>query len=619
MVQVHRFVNGDEHVRRRKLEVILQLGIDQEALSFLGRFFLRWLSFMLRVTVRRRGHVPQPASSTDRTCLPALNLSDYGATYHFGGALQTSSKLPRNYVASTFHMESRRNNNFVTRMLLSYIEVGGFSRNVSDFTFILAGEGDSELPERALCTSRTVHSTMNTLPLSCVSLRDDARVFEIKAMESTRANQGLASLVVKIFVADTLVATASSVVRLLQKMRHGSTRESSTHALLNQSPKAVKKRAKACFDDCATEPFQKAVNEVVLILEDIRVPVRKDDVYDVNAPGITKYDAAVPVGGSVVSAIPIAQPREVDFAQISILRTVTRHDILRYFIASNCSLKTTSVRLVESAVWRALTFPVDTRTCRIELQSGQFFQQGKDLDDNPVFYFRNTCLGPWRKDDDAVIAAVLHRLESSLNELTKGNPGVQCTLIVVMGKPYMSKNKTQKQVDVPVGSKADIRKEKENYREQATVTSTTLSTLHEERDAESDEDDDQATLQEQNDDFDEAFRLAQADNPRIYSDELWNTHTSKSLIDKILEILLTHYPERLSKALVVIGHGNKKYVRSAISGVLQLAGLIRSSRTRDKVRFLTRYRDLQTYVDRSQLVTLVGGTQVEDTRHFECN
>ena len=59
-----------------------------------------------------------------------------------------------------------------------------------------------------------------------------------------------------------------------------------------------------------------------------------------------------------------------------------------------------------------MVFPVDTRTCRIELQSGQFIQQGEDLERNAVFYFRHMCVGPWRKHGDAVIQAVLHRRPS---------------------------------------------------------------------------------------------------------------------------------------------------------------------------------------------------------------
>jgi hypothetical protein len=581
--------------------VILQLGIDKEGLSFFGLFFLRLLSFLLRVTLRRRVHVPQPASSNDRTSVPALNLADYGDTYHFGGALQTNGKLPENYVASTWHMESRRNNNFVTRLLLSYIEFGGLSRNVSDFTFILAGEKDDELPERALCTSRTVHLTMNTLPLLYVSLNDDAGDLELKVIEPTKVDRGIGSFFFKIFVTDTLVAMTSSVVRLVQDIRSIPTRESPAHALLHRSPKSARNREMAIVDETATDPFERAVNELVRILENIRVPVRKDNANDANLPG----------------AVSTAQPQTRDFAQISILLTTSRRDIQRYFIASNCSLKTASVRLVESAVWRTLTFPIDTRTCRIELQSGQFFQQGHDLDGNAVFYFRNTCLGPWRKDVDAVIAAVLHRLDSSLNELTKDNPNVQCTLIVVMGKPY-KRTETKKQAEVPGASKSDSNKEKEDQTEQATAASTAVSTLQKGGDEDSDEDDDDDTLNEQNGGINEAVSMAQTSNPRIYSDELWNTHTSKSLIERLVHILLTHYPERLSKALVVIGHGNRKYVRSAVGGVLQLTSLIRPSRTRDKVRFLTRYRDLQTYVDRSQLVTLVGGTLAEDSQHYEC-
>jgi hypothetical protein len=619
---VHRFVNGDEDVRRRKLEVILQLGIDKEGLSFLGRCLLWWLSLLLRATLRRRVRVPQPASSNDRTSVPALNLSECGDTFHFGGSLQTNHKLPMNYVASTVHMESRRNNNLVTRMLLSYIEFGGLSRNVSDFTFILAGEEEDELPERALCTSRTVRSNMNTLPLSCMSLYDDTCNLELKVVEPPkRADRGIGSLFVKIFVSDPVVAATSSIVRSVQGIRNGPTHFNPTspaHALLHASLKSNRTKGKAIVDVAATDPFQQAVNELVRILEDITVPVRFHHVHEVgNYEKVNNGTATALVAGSLASGVSLAQPQKGDLAQISILRTVSRDDIQRYFIASNCSLKTASVRLVDSAVWRGLTFPIDTRTCRVELQSGQFFQQGEDLDGNPVFYFRNTCLGPWRKDDDAVVAAVLHRLEASLTELSKENPDVQCTLIVIMGRPYRRKNKMKKKTEVPERSKTEKEKEKDDQTEQATVASTAVFTQQEEGDDESDDED--ATLNEQNDDFDEAVKAAQTNNPRIYRDELWNTHTSKLFITRIVDILLTHYPERLNKALVVVGHGNKKYVRSAVGGVISIAGLIRPSRTRDKIRFLTRYRDLQTYVDRSQLVTLVGGTQVEDAKHYECS
>lgn len=576
------------------------------------------MSFLLRATLRRV-HVPQPVSSNDRTSVPAVYLSECGDTFHFGGALQTNHKLPQNYFASTVHMKSQRNNSFVARLLLSYMEFGGLSRNVADFTFIIAGEEDDELPERALCTSRTVCSALNALPIECVSLTDDACALDLKVIEPPKkSDRGIARLHFKIFVTDPLVVATGSFVRSVQGLRNVPThfnRNSPGPALTFQSsPKRDKNGGKASVDDSATDPFQQTVNELVRILEGISVPIFKDSEHDGSA--FEQTTTNVPVCGSVASGGLSLQPQKGEYAPISILRTVSRHDIERYFIASNCSLKTASVRLVESAVWRGLTFPIDTRTCRIELQSGQFFQQGKDLDGNPVFYFRNTCLGPWRKDDDAVIAAVLHRLESSLDQLSKGNPHVQCTLIVVAGRPYRRKNKTKKEKEVSVETKTFKNKEKDDRMEQATAASTAVSTLQEGDEDESD--DEEATFDEQNDDFDEAVRLAQTHNPRVYGDELWNTHTTKTLIERMVDILLTHYPERLSKALVVIGHGNSKYVRSAVGGVLSLTGLIRPSRTRDKIRFLTRYRDLQTYIDRSQLVTLVGGTQVEDAKHYEC-
>ena len=83
----------------------------------------------------------------------------------------------------------------------------------------------------------------------------------------------------------------------------------------------------------------------------------------------------------------------------------------RFYVACDCDLQKAAIRIVKSTAWREMVFSVDTRTCRIELQSGQFFQQeGEDLERNAVFYFRHMCVGPsWRKHGDAVIQAVLHR------------------------------------------------------------------------------------------------------------------------------------------------------------------------------------------------------------------
>ena len=53
-------------------------------------------------------------------------------------------------------------------------------------------------------------------------------------------------------------------------------------------------------------------------------------------------------------------------------------DIKRHYIAANKDLKEAAIRITKCAAFRGLTFPIDTRLCRVELNSGQFFQQGKD-------------------------------------------------------------------------------------------------------------------------------------------------------------------------------------------------------------------------------------------------
>jgi len=574
--------------------------VDRASISLFGQFFYWWISFLLRLGASRRVHLPQAVSTSDRMTIPAINVSDCGDTYHFGGSLQTDPSLPTNYVAWTLHLQSQRNNSFVTRMLLSYLEGWGLAQNIADFTLVLAGEMEDELPERALCTTRVARCTLSALPLSSISLDSDDDYTELQAIEPPRqANREAFRLYSRIFVLDPLVVATKSLVRSIEGLRHVHP-ASPVNALLQRSPKNRGTHQRASIV-ASSDPLERAVNELVSILEEVRVPVRQDSgTDDFVAASLQTNDVS-----DSSSTLPISG----EFGEQSILRTVTRSDMQRYFMASDCSLKTASVRLVESSVWRAMTFPIDTRTCRVELQCGQFFQQGVDLDGNPVFYFRNTCLGPWRKDDDAVISAVLHRLESSLENLAKDDPFVQCTLIVMMGRPYRKRKRVKDDAAIAAASKGAKDKE-EDRTEQDTVTaaSTAVSTLQDGGDESSEEEDD----------VDEASRLAQTNNPRVYRDEVWNTHTSRTLIERLIDILLAHYPERLSKALVVVGYKNKRYVRSVVGGVLALTSVVGSAKTRDKVRFLTSYHDLYSYVDRSQLVSLVGGTQRVDMQHYEC-
>lgn len=601
LLQVHRYFEGDEVLRDRKLEVILQLSMDKEAITLWGRFLLWWLTFMLRLS--RRHNVRPTGSTSNTTTIPALRLAECGKTHHFGGSLQTDTSLPTNYVASTIHIESQQNMSFTTRLLLSYLESGGLARNVSDFTYVVAGEAPDELPERALGMARVVHSTLHTLPMSCASLDSldftgGATMNAVEVAEPPKlADQDSTSLYLKIFVMDPLVVAIKSMIRSVEGLRsvRGAVNSATPiTALLRRSPGNGKGSERASIIAIATDPLDRAINELINILEGVKVPARRRRDFDM------PDEHHSPSDDSVVSGISALAMQSGDFIEQSILNTVSRETIKRYFIASDCSLRTASVRLIESASWRAVTFPIDTRTCRIELQTGQFFQQGKDLDGNPVFYFRNTCLGPWRKDEDAVIAAVLHRLETSLNALAEKDPLVQCTLIVMMGRPYRRKKKAAKQL------KKDPEVSSVDPRSSTALNVSTASSVDGWEEVSDDEDQEGGSL-----------ALEQTNNPRVLRDEVWNPHTSRPLLERLIEILLAHYPERLSKALVVLGHKNKRYVRSIVGGVLALASVIPSSKTRDKVRFLAHYSELQSFVDQSELVSLVGGNQSEDMKHYE--
>ena len=76
----------------------------------------------------------------------------YAETHHFGGSLQKNPELPKNYVSMTVSFETFLPNK-VAHFFFHLVEKRLFARAI-DFTFLLEGEQDDELPERALCTTR---------------------------------------------------------------------------------------------------------------------------------------------------------------------------------------------------------------------------------------------------------------------------------------------------------------------------------------------------------------------------------------------------------------------------------------------------------------------------------
>lgn len=191
-----------------------------------------------------------------------------------------------------------------------------------------------------------------------------------------------------------------------------------------------------------------------------------------------------------------------------------------------------------------------------------------------------------------MIAAVLHRLETCLVQMASKNPLVKCTIIILMGKPYERKHRGRNEDDL-VAEGSVVADECSDAGETYDETNSFISSV--------------ATTPE-----------SHSHNPRIDDDENYYTHTDKDLIYRLIDTLEKHYPERLHKALVVFRHGNNSYARTAVRGVIELSKLVQSSKTRQKVSFLTRYADLRYHVSRDELVTLAGGHAPVHMSAYEC-
>jgi hypothetical protein len=557
-------------LRKRKLECVLQLGIEKEGMSFFAMLMLSLLSFVLRISLHgRQTHVSQPAAAHDSTTIPAINLSECGEAYHFGGALRTDETLPGNYVAASTHVSSHRNNALAVRFLISYIECGGLSNYVVDFTYIIAGTEPDEVPERAVGTVRLVSSSVKSraLPIRFLTEDETARnkyPCTSSAAVDKRDCRSDVHLLFDILLIDPILAALfplRAAFSVFSWSKHNADESSHMPTVPRSASLESSRQSRRMASIISSiDPFEEAVNELIESLQSVTIPMRQLSSREESVQGSTLVHAPQPI-----------------------LQTLSRSDIRRYLIATDCSLKATVIRLVQSAAWRGLTFPIDTRMCRVELQSGQFFQQGRDLEGNPIFYFRNRCLGPWRKKEDATIAAVLHRLETSLKELQKDDPHVRCTLVAVMGRPYREKKKREGD---------DI--------------------IHSVDDEQGGSDDD-SSVETSN-----GNGLVAENNPRIPPKEKWHTHTSRGLLLRLIDILLAHYPERLSKALVVIGNGNTAYMGTTLRGKLALSVAVPSASTRERVRFLTRYKDLLQFVDKEALVKLMGGNAPLSPAVFEC-
>jgi Divergent CRAL/TRIO domain len=577
--QMSRFVQGTEEVRDRKLSLMIQLS-SSENKSWIETLTIKMMTYLMR-SIAGDLDASTPSSElgpSDRTPFPVIPMARLGVLRHFGGALQESRDMPRNYVAATCDVDSAQPNfNIFARLLLKMMEKGILAKNVFDLTFLLAADQQDELPERAMATHRLVRveSKSIALPSAFVYGASDrgesrCRTWSIGNYQNFSRLSSSQELGRKYdWEGDNDQAqNAEKRGQSAGFQFQGKTRARADKLL--EANKAMSMRS----DD----PVEKAVNELLEILDNIRVPIRRDQL------GMYEFARRVPLSLLEVHGGSDGTLHDKDLLSMSILLLTTREDVQRHYIAANCNMKKAAVRIVETAAWRGQTFPIDRRLCRIELQSGQFFQQGLDVMGRPVFYFRNMGRGPSRNDVDASVAAVLHRLEA-FHAASSKDKDCKCTLIVIMGRPY-------KELFKPVGADGVSSEVEEDGEDDMGASMAAFSARE--------------------------HNVASVDreaNPRVNPDESWQLHTSTKLIKQLVELVSAHYPERLHQALVVV-KPSQTTLWSNIFGKYTLNNFVSSPETRSKVKFLNSFRELQKYVSKDELVTIAGGDAAIDPGVF---
>jgi hypothetical protein len=474
--------------------------------------------------------------------------------------LQKDPKKPSNYIGLT-KCTSSYYESFVGKIILDKLQRNFFESTV-DLTYVIEGATNDELPERALSSLRIVHVNPNRVskdPRPYLAVEEDSKITRKSSVSlSQRALQyswnSVRSLVHSGFLSPetserSTTSNALSVIREVEE-----------ESVVAPTLRNVRRK------DGTVDPPEEGIDLVVGIMRSVMIPCRR------------KTENLGETGLVVVK--PVAA-----------LRMVDRSDIVHFLAEFDFDVRIASERLAETASWRGTTFPIDKRMCRIELQNGQFFQQGFDKNKNPVFYFRNLCRGPWRGDSEATILAILYRFDKSLKSFCKVNPYTKVTLIVLMGRAKRG---------------ARI---KENHGDSNEVDSV--------------DDGDFEIYDESNEikgSAEDLFGIPSEEemkvhtgNPRISPDEKWNCHTNTKMLKKLFEIFAAHYPGRLSRILVVKGRGKNHYYRDRTHGRSVLRKLLSGIDKEGyqllmrKIQFVHKTSALTEHVELKNLPTFVGG------------
>lgn len=206
------------------------------------------------------------------------------------------------------------------------------------------------------------------------------------------------------------------------------------------------------------------------------------------------------------------------------------------------------------------------------------------------------CFGPWRKDEDASVAAVLHRLDKAIRHYSKIKEDIKVTLIILMGKP-MSEKERQKEAEkagepdtssTVIADNKEVNNNNDNNNMDDSSRSSTVTMS------------DPVVSKDTNVDI--------VKNPRINPQESYQIHANKRMMKQLVDLISAHYPERLFRALIVVNQGQLASLKKVL-GDLALNSFVESKTTRDKIKVMSQYSDLQQYVSRDELITIVGGNQ----------
>lgn len=552
---------------------------QSHSLSFLGMLLVRFLSFLFSLTIKGQESPLSLQARRDRIPFPAIRVASYGQTYHFGGPMQDNDELPKNYVGMNMAFTPKGMPNLVSRFLFTYLN-DQMSERVLDFTLVLEGESEDELPERALCTTRMVR--VDTGAVAKTPTTNDFRQVgqatgdEPRSVPSEQEGalqiwwQGLA----------TVLATAFRASLVVSGWATGHQNEAAAIAL---SPRLAEGKIPLQIPRGPSSPrydvaIEGAIDEVTALLKGVRVPVRRNSLGQMSSP---KYS------GRLSKVLP------EDMVLVPVLETINRHDIKRFLTSSGYNIGMAAVRIVETSGWRGRTFPVNINGCRIELQSGQFFQRGYDRSGNPVFYFATTCRGPWRRNTEATMSAALHRFETALSELCTVKPDTCITLVVLLGHSKLGKNSTD-----GLGEAEDEESENGDAEEgsECRTAETIKTTALDSHCGES---------------------RHYISNPRIPVAEAWQLHSTKEIVEEFISLLFLHYPERISKVLLAKGKGRKTFYATKVAVARAMKHCVASSESRTRITFLQTLSRLRLFIDETELSEAAGGSSPMSDAAFD--